>query len=89
MTTVLFLKYFVAHPFTPKTENAEFYDATKNDLIAAINSMHRLVCYKELRKHPTCRVTSCFTLTTELFMHKDVSKTDETLDEECHLKRRK
>jgi len=29
------------------------------------------------------------TLTTELFIDKDVSKTDETLQEECHLKRRK
>jgi len=30
-----------------------------------------------------------FTLTTELFIDKDVSKTDEILHEECHLKRRK
>ena len=29
------------------------------------------------------------TLATELFIDKDVSKTDETLHEECHLKRRK
>ena len=28
-------------------------------------------------------------LATELFIDKDVSKTDETLHEECHLKRRK
>jgi len=29
------------------------------------------------------------TLTTELFIDKDVSKTDENLHEECHLKQRK
>jgi hypothetical protein len=29
------------------------------------------------------------TLTTELFIDKDVSKTDETFHEECHLKRKK
>jgi hypothetical protein len=29
------------------------------------------------------------TLAPELFIDKDVSKTDETLHEECHLKRRK
>ena len=30
-----------------------------------------------------------FTLNTELFIDKDVSKTGETLHEECHLKLRK
>ena len=82
-------KIFCDASFYSKTENAEFYDVTNNDLITAIKSMNRLICYKECRKHPTCRVASCFTLTTELFIDEDVSKADETLDEERHLKRRK
>jgi hypothetical protein len=41
----------VTHHFTPETENVEFYDVTKqNDLMAAINSLNRLICYQERRK---------------------------------------
>jgi len=33
--------------FTPETENVEIYDVTKKyDLMAAINSLNRLICYK-------------------------------------------
>jgi hypothetical protein len=34
------------------SENVDFYDAAKkNDLMAAINSLNRLNCYKEWRKY--------------------------------------
>jgi len=37
----------VTRHFTPETENAEFYDVTKKyDLIEAITSLNRLICYK-------------------------------------------
>jgi hypothetical protein len=42
----------VTHHFTPETENVEFYDvAKKNDWMAAINSLNRLICYQERRKY--------------------------------------
>jgi len=42
----------VTRDFTPETENVDFYDvAKKNDLMAAINSLIRLVCCKEWRKY--------------------------------------
>jgi hypothetical protein len=50
--------------FWAETENVEFYDLCRKNIIYV-------------------------TLTTELFIDKDVSKTDETFHEECHLKRRK
>jgi peroxiredoxin len=51
----------VTHHFTPETENVEFYDVTKkNDLMAAINSLNRLICYQEKRKYQACRVASSF-----------------------------
>jgi hypothetical protein len=49
------------HHFTLKTENVEFYDVTKKyDLMAAITSFNRLICYKEWRKHQMYRVASRF-----------------------------
>jgi hypothetical protein len=51
----------VTRYFTPETENVEFYDVTKQyDLMAAINSLSILVCYKEWRKYQMCRVASSF-----------------------------
>jgi hypothetical protein len=42
----------VTRHFTPETKNVDFYDvAKKNDLMAAINSLNRLNCYKEWRKY--------------------------------------
>jgi hypothetical protein len=32
----------------------------KNDLMAAINSLNRLICYQERRKYQACRVASSF-----------------------------
>jgi hypothetical protein len=47
--------------FTPETENVKIYDINKKyDLMAAINSLNRLICYKEWRKYQMCRVTSSF-----------------------------
>ena len=47
--------------FTPETENVEIYHvAKKYDLRVAINSLNRLICYKEWRKHQTCCVASSF-----------------------------
>jgi ubiquinone/menaquinone biosynthesis C-methylase UbiE len=49
------------HHFTRETENVEFDDvAKKYDLMATINSLTRLICYNEWRKHHTCRVASSF-----------------------------
>jgi peroxiredoxin len=49
------------HHFTPETENVEFYDVTKkSDLMAAINSLNKLICYQERRKYQSCRVESSF-----------------------------
>jgi hypothetical protein len=49
------------HHFTPETENVEFYDVTKkNDLMAATNSLNRLICYQERRKYQAYRVASSF-----------------------------
>jgi hypothetical protein len=51
----------VTHHVTPETENVDLYDATKKyDFMAAINSLHRLICYKEWRKYQTCHVASSF-----------------------------
>jgi hypothetical protein len=51
----------VTHHFTPETENVGFYDVTeKYDLMAAINNLNRLICYKEWRKYQVCRVASSF-----------------------------
>ncbi len=36
------------------------------DLMAAINSLNRLICYKEWRKYQTCRVASSFNCLIEL-----------------------
>ena len=53
--------------FTPETENVEFYEVTKkNDLMAAINSLNRLICYKEWRKYQACCVASCFNFLLDL-----------------------
>ena len=47
--------------FPHETENIEFYDVTKkNDSMAAINSLNRLICYKEWRKYQACPITSSF-----------------------------
>ena len=96
-------------------ENVEIYDvAKKYDLMAAINSLKRLICYKEWRKYQTCCVASSFNclikwnkkllilsifvthidffyefMTTELFKDKNVSKTHESLHDECIFKSRK
>jgi ubiquinone/menaquinone biosynthesis C-methylase UbiE len=44
----------VTHHFTPETENVEFDDIAKQyDLMAAINSLNRLICYKEWRMYQT------------------------------------
>jgi peroxiredoxin len=49
------------HHFTPETENVEFYDVTKKkDLMAAINSLNRLICYQKRRKYQASRVASSF-----------------------------
>ena len=49
------------HYFTAEIENVEFYDVTKKyDLMATINSLNILICYKEWRKYETCRVACCF-----------------------------
>jgi hypothetical protein len=37
----------VTPDFTPETENVDFCDVAKNDLMAAIKSLNRLNCYKE------------------------------------------
>jgi hypothetical protein len=51
----------VTHHFRPETENVEFYDVTKkNDLMAAINSLNKLIFYQERRKYQVCRVASSF-----------------------------
>jgi hypothetical protein len=43
------------------------YDVTKNNyLMAAINNLNRLICYKKWRKHQTCHVASCFNYLIEL-----------------------
>jgi hypothetical protein len=41
------------------------------DLMAAINSLNRLICYKEWRKYQTCRVAYSFNCLnqTELEMY--------------------
>ena len=55
------------HHFTPETENVEIYDITKKyNMMAAINSLNRLICYKEWRKYQTCRVASSFNYLIEL-----------------------
>ena len=37
----------VTRHFSPETENLEIYDVTKkHDLMAAINSLKRLICFK-------------------------------------------
>jgi peroxiredoxin len=42
----------VTHHFTPEKENVEFDDVTKKYiLMIAINSLNRLICYKEWRKY--------------------------------------
>jgi hypothetical protein len=46
--------------FTPETEYVDFYDAKKNDLMAAINSLNRLNCYEEWRKYQTSCMASRF-----------------------------
>jgi hypothetical protein len=46
--------------FTPETENAKIYDIAKKMLMAAINNLNRLICYKEWRKYQVCRVASSF-----------------------------
>jgi hypothetical protein len=51
----------VTRHFISETENVEFYYVRrKNDLMAAINCLSRLICYKEWRKYQACRVASCF-----------------------------
>ena len=53
--------------FTPETENVEIDDvAQKYDLMVAINSLDRLIYYKEGRKLQTCRAVSCFNYPIEL-----------------------
>ena len=96
----------MTHHFTPETENVEIYDVTKkNDLMAAINSLNRLIYYKEWRKYQTCRVESSFDYLVELkkkmlilleFVTNFFSSTYKTeflisgsLQVECHLKQRK
>jgi hypothetical protein len=38
----------VTHHFIPQIENVEFYEVTKKyDLMAAINSLHKLIYNKE------------------------------------------
>jgi hypothetical protein len=55
------------HHFIPETENVEVYYVTrKNDLMAAINCLSRLICYKEWRKYQACRVASYFNYLIEL-----------------------
>ena len=101
--------------FTAETENVEIYDiAKKNNLMETINSLNRLICYKEWRKYQMCRMASSFNclikqnqkllilsifatkidffyefVTTELLINKDVSKTDQALNDECIFKCRK
>ena len=53
--------------FTPEIENVEVYDVTKKyDLMAVINCLIRLICYKEWIKYQTCRVASSFNYLIEL-----------------------
>ena len=53
--------------FTPETENVEFYDVPIFFyLMAAINSLNKLICYNEWRKHQMCRIASCFNHLIEL-----------------------
>jgi hypothetical protein len=57
----------VKRHFIPQTENVEVYYVTrKNDLMAAINCLSRLISYKEWRKYQACRVASCFNYLFEL-----------------------
>ena len=37
--------------FTPEIENVQFNEVTKNDFMAAINGLNRLICYKSWRKY--------------------------------------
>jgi hypothetical protein len=47
----------VTHHFTPETENVELDDvAKKKDLMVAINSLNRLIYYKEWRESIKCVV---------------------------------
>ena len=51
------------HHFTRETENIEIYDATKKyELMAASNSLQRLICYNEWRKYHACHVASILTI---------------------------
>jgi len=43
------------HHFTTETENVEFYDVAKK-LMAVINNLNILTCYKEWRKYQTWRL---------------------------------
>jgi hypothetical protein len=57
----------VTSHYTPETKNVEIYNVTnKYDLMPAINSLNRLICYKEWRKYQACRVTSSFNYLIEL-----------------------
>ena len=57
--------------------------AYRFDCLIKLNQ-HILIYQDVLRK-----MIISFALTTYLFVDKDVSKTDETLHDECHLKQRK
>jgi hypothetical protein len=43
------------------------YDVAKNNyLMAAIDNLNRLICFKKWRKHQTCHVAACFNYLIEL-----------------------
>ena len=50
----------MTHHLTPETENVEFNEVTRNNLMAAINSLKRLICHKSWGKYQTCRVVPCY-----------------------------
>ena len=60
-TSIRYTSRAVLPSFTPATENVEIDDVRKKyDLMAAINSLNRLICYNEWRKYQACRVASSF-----------------------------
>jgi hypothetical protein len=42
------------------SQETQLYNQKKYDLMAAINSLNRLICYKGWRKYQTCRMASSF-----------------------------
>jgi hypothetical protein len=79
------IKLFKWQSFYSWNRKCRDYDVTKKyDLMAASNTLNRLICYKEWRKYQTCHVASSFIYLIELKQKMLILL--EFVTNDCHLK---